>query len=589
MASSSEHTLKQAANILALNQGFTIELDANLLLQIMSSYDLKASDVIGDYSCNLRLYDQLIKTPPFNQGVVFLDNASQIISHWPEKLSWLQLNQQINNFLLAWLKDYKLGAKLDVAFLLVRSLDINSTKKPFFHSLLIHLLARVTNQFDLYKASYVQHFNLESGLPNQELLMQFLKQRFNTLDGITTPNPENLGLILINLNVNFDEASQLISASSHLMSAATQTIQQHLSDDATLFNISATELAIIIDPLSSPTQISLIVSTLIHAFEFALPMENITLIIKPYFSGISTFNVQTNAISMYEHAKLALHHAIIKNERVKIYDKYISSSSMNSHLLDEAIIEAFQQNELAVYLQPIVSIADEVCNSSEILLRWPSQEWQFISPVRLVETIYKKGFGKVFIRWLINNVCQRCAELMNVYQRNITLTLNLSATDLLDEDLAELLTQSIALWGISAGNLVIEITENDILVDEVKVAQVIDKIVLLGCKLALDDFGTGYSSMARLRNMPINLVKIDQSFVKNIATSPQDKAIVLSIVKLAHSLGKEVVAEGAEDLACVNILKEMKCEKIQGYYYAKPMSFDEFVSWLSLFDGNRQV
>jgi len=178
---------------------------------------------------------------------------------------------------------------------------------------------------------------------------------------------------------------------------------------------------------------------------------------------------------------------------------------------------------------------------------------------------------------------------LNVYQRNISLTLNLSGTDLLDEDLAELLAQSITLWGISAGNLVIEITENDILVDEVKVAQVINKIVSLGCKLALDDFGTGYSSMARLRSMPINLVKIDQSFVKHIATSHQDKAIVLSIVELAHSLGKEVVAEGAEDLACVNMLKEMKCEKIQGYYYAKPMSFDEFVSWLSLFDNNTQV
>jgi len=216
-------------------------------------------------------------------------------------------------------------------------------------------------------------------------------------------------------------------------------------------------------------------------------------------------------------------------------------------------------------------------------LRWQSQEWLSISPARLLDVIYKKGFGKVFIRWLINNACQRCAELASTYQHNVSLTINLSSVDLLDSDLPELLSQSIVLWNIPAESLTIEITENDIVVDEVKVSRVLDQIIQLGCKLALDDFGTGYSSMARLRNMPINIVKIDQSFVRNISSSSQDKAIVKSIIKLAHSLGKEVIAEGVEDLACLNILKEMNCEKIQGYYYGKPMSFEEFITWLDAF------
>ena len=156
-------------------------------------------------------------------------------------------------------------------------------------------------------------------------------------------------------------------------------------------------------------------------------------------------------------------------------------------------------------------------------------------------------------------------------------------TDLLDVDLPELLAQSITLWEIPAENLIIEITESDIMVDEKKTAIVIDQIVLLGCKLALDDFGTGYSSMARLRNMPIDLVKIDQSFVRNIAHSPEDLEIVQSVIKLAHSLGKQIVAEGVEDKACLDILKELKCEKIQGYYYGKPMPASEFTQWLHTF------
>jgi EAL domain-containing protein (putative c-di-GMP-specific phosphodiesterase class I) len=284
---------------------------------------------------------------------------------------------------------------------------------------------------------------------------------------------------------------------------------------------------------------------------------------------------------------------MIKKEQVKIYDRHISSTFINGHLLDEAIIEALQQNELSIHLQPIVTIyyqADTkaICKSAEVLLRWSNQEWQSISPERLIDVIYKKGFGKVFIRWLINNACQRCAELATTHKYDISLTINLSSTDLLDADLPELLAQSIALWEIPSKNLIIEITENDILVDEVRVAKVIDKIKLLGCKLALDDFGTGYSSMARLRNMPIDIVKIDQSFVRNIASSNQDKEIVQSIVKLAHSLEKEIVAEGVEDLACLDILKEMKCDKIQGYYFGKPMSFEEFIEWLGNFESQQE-
>jgi len=603
MPNLSEITLKlvHQSNTSTLYQDFVIQLDANLLLQLMGSYNLKASDVMGDYYFNPLVFEQFIKTAPYNDDNSVLKNTTQFITSWPQKLSWAQLNQHINSFLLAWLNDYKLGASLDVAFLLSRCLELKSNKNVQFQSLLNHLISRVTNQLEQYKFSYVQHFDLDTGLPNQHLLINLLKhtlnsdvdKHFHSSTASTQAESAQLGLILINLNVNYDAESQLNSAATNLMLAAIHTIQQHLNDDATLFHVGAIELAVLVNSLKSPTQLNLIATKLSHAFETALPLENITLILNPYFGAITTFNIQTNAISFYEYARLALHQAIVKNEQIKIYDQNISSTFMNSHLLDEAIIEALQQNELSLFLQPIVTINDktladeastlETCTSAEVLLRWQSQEWQSISPARLLDVIYKKGFGKVFIRWLINNACQRSAELAYTYHHDVSLTINLSSIDLLDADLPELLSQSIELWSIPASNLTIEITENDILVDEVKVSQVLNKIIELGCKLALDDFGTGYSSMTRLRNMPINIVKIDQSFVRNLSNSAQDKEIVQSIIKLAHSLGKEVVAEGVEDLACLEILKEMNCEKIQGYYYGKPMSFEEFIIWIATF------
>ncbi len=619
MLSSTAHSSvlnPESSNLQPLDDHFVIDLPPNLLLQLMASYQLKATNVTGNYAFNLQMFNELIQEPPFNDKKFPLARLLPVACSFPQQMNWPQFNHQINQLLQAWLNDYESGAHLDSALLLTRCLTLEPAKmnrssslrqdptlNAKFQFLLMHLLARVTNQFDQYKFTHIQNFDLETGLPNQQLMLNIL----NKLLQLDVKNPgsgtSHLGLILVNLNINFGEESQLNTTSSSVVMAAVHTIKQQLNENSTVCRVGPIELAIITKNVRFPAQLNLITSKIIHAFESALPLDNITLIIKPYFGGVSSLKTQQNGIAIYDCAKLALHHAMVNNYDSEFYDLHITESFSNSHQLDEGIIHALQQNELEIYLQPIISLHNKkainptvmqetnskvTCVSAEVLLRWHNESLQSISPQRLIDTIYKKGFGKVFIRWLINNACQRVAELKSIHQRNIALTVNFSGTDLLDADLPELLAQSIALWEIPAENLIIEITENDLLVDEVKAALVIDKIVALGCKLALDDFGTGYSSMTRLRSMPIDLVKIDQSFVRNIANSSQDRAIVQSVVKLAHSLGKVVVAEGVEDVTCLNILKEMKCEKIQGYYYAKPMHFDTFISWLSEFE-NEQI
>jgi len=610
------------SNLSNMYQDFLIELPPVTLMELLNQYGLKANDVKGDYIIDQNALATLHENLTANIAQTQTTNptlSNNTLSHgsltlqstltlglWPQQMSWLQFNQHTNQFLLAWLNDYKLGVSIDDGFKILNCLSIQKTMtsesseailevnaqyiiQAKFQRLMMHLLARVTTQLDQYKFHYIQNFDIETSLPNEQLMQKFIHQCLEKNHYNQQYNPQDnthLGLIIVNLNINFDEESQLNTSASALAKSAAQLIERHLNDDATIFRVGASELCIFLENLQFPAQLNLIASRLVHAFDLALPIDNITLILKPYFGCAGSFNQDSlnkrySAIAFYEHARLALHHAMIKDYQIEVYDAHITASFSSMHALDEAIITALQQNELTIYLQPIVTLPAEICMNAEILLRWENAEWPDISPARLIDTIYKKGFGKVFIRWLINTACQAIAALIATHQRSVSLTINLSVTDLLDADLPDLLTQSIALWDMPAENLIIEITESDILVDEVKAAGVIDKIVLLGCKLALDDFGTGYSSMARLRNMPIDFVKIDQSFVRNIAHSPQDREIVQSVVKLAHSLGKQVVAEGVEDQACLDILKEMRCEKIQGYYYAKPMNFDDFSTWLT--------
>jgi EAL domain-containing protein (putative c-di-GMP-specific phosphodiesterase class I) len=163
---------------------------------------------------------------------------------------------------------------------------------------------------------------------------------------------------------------------------------------------------------------------------------------------------------------------------------------------------------------------------------------------------------------------------------DIYLTFNLRAEDLYDAELPHLLSQALSLWKLDSQNIVLEITEEGILELNETSSAVINNLSLLGFKLALDDFGTGFSSLSRLRTMPIDLIKIDQSFIRNIAHSKDDLKIVESIASLAHSLGKEVLAEGIEDEESFALIQKISVQKCQGYLFAKPMAYDDFISWL---------
>lgn len=578
---------------------FSVDLTPQQLMQFVQQYDLKMAEISGTFV----IRNEVI------QAIQEIDeNCPQALAAhlngWPQQLNWADFYAQVTTLLAHWVNDYTQGASLDTALLLLKSIQLNKTDANEsrlatlkFELLVSHLLARVTNQFDQYKFEYWQHFNIQTQLPNEQLLLAMLQQLLHEAiseksdtslqeDVLQQEHAKQLGVMIINLNIDFDEAFKLNTASATLVDAAVRLLQQQLNEDAILFHTGPYEFALLVKNLSYATQLNLIVSKLMYAFESTLPIENTTLILSPYFGAASTFNPETNAVLLLEHAKLALHHAMIKNEQMQIYEKDLSSHFVNAHILDEAIIEALQSNELATFLQPIVTLENEQCATAEVLLRWPTTKWPFISPARLIDTIYKKGFGKVFIRWLINSACQRCAELLFQHQRQVLLTINVGVNDLLDPDLPVLIEQSIALWEIPAEYLLFEITESDLLSDESRVTQVIDEIKHLGCLIALDDFGTGYSSMARLRNMPVDFVKIDQSFVRNILNSPEDFEIVKTVTQLAHSLNKQVVCEGVEDSATAKLIKELGCEKIQGYFYSKPLSFEAFIDWLAQFEKN---
>lgn len=578
-----------------VHEEFSVTSSPTLLLQRLNQHGLKATEVIGPYEVNAAVLTELAN--PLSPI-----SSIEIIKTWPVQLNWGQLIQAIEQLQTAWLDDYQSGSNFEVLFVLARCLTLRDIQNANvttlkLQSFLTHVLSSITHAFDHHQYHFIQHFDLETHLPNQQLLLNLLQQYNNQFQNNDVPEAMQLGILMINLNINFEEAShhsqQLSAMSVDIINAAITVIKQHVNSRINIFRTSTQEIVLVAHQLKQAAQLQLIAVRLAHAFEEPLPLEHLTLILKPFFGGISSLQHQASPLAMLESAKIALHQAFFNDQQIEVHNNLITNGMLNQHQLDEEIIRALQENELDLYVQPLVSLnyqdtnTNEYCAGGEFLLRWQKAPRGYVSPTRLIDTIYKKGFGKVFTRWLIHTACRRCAELKK--RGLFSFTLNLSSHDLLDEDLPELLTQSIGLWDILASQIIIEITETDLLANEEIVDQVLKQIVALGFRLALDDFGTGYSSMARLRNMPVNLVKIDQSFVRNIVHSKEDRAIVQSILELAHSLGKEVVAEGVEDTQSLNILKEMKCNKIQGYHFAQPMAFEDFIPWLNEFESTRHI
>jgi EAL domain-containing protein (putative c-di-GMP-specific phosphodiesterase class I)/GGDEF domain-containing protein len=576
---------------------FKISFSANHLMQMMQQSGLKASELTSVFVIS----ESLLSNEYALQHAApraFISTLNQ----WPSQLNWAQLNEQLLLLLNDWLSDYVTGSKIETIYQLLNFISITHKDEQLaetlslkFRLLLTQLISNVTNQFDAYKFDYWQNFNMETGLPNQTLLLSMLNQiLFNSTDSLDEGDSKSkileeartkpLGIIVLNLNINFDEAFKLNTNAISVIEAAIRTIKQQLNPESILFQVSSYEFAILIKNLTFSTQMNLIISHLMYAFESTLDLENITLILKPYIGGASTFNPETNAVSLYEHARLALHQAMTQDKQMQIYEQTIGATFTDNHLLEEAILEALQNNELSTYLQPIVTLKNEACETAEILLRWVTKDWPYIPPNRIVDTIYKKGFGKVFIRWLINSACQRSADLLFNHYRTILLTINISVNDLLDQDLPEMISQAIELWEIPAKNIVFEITETDLLTDESEILPALNAIKAQGCQIALDDFGTGNSSMSRLREMPVDYVKIDQMFVRNILNSKHDLEIVKQVIQLAHGLDKGVVCEGVEDIGTVELLNSLGCEKIQGYYYSKPLNFEDFIVWIEAFE-----
>ncbi len=248
--------------------------------------------------------------------------------------------------------------------------------------------------------------------------------------------------------------------------------------------------------------------------------------------------------------------------------------------LELALEEAIACNALQLHYQPKICLRSGGHCGVEALMRWYHPDYGAVPPDRFIPMAEKAGMIGALGDWAMNQCCALISDAQSRGVHAPRVAVNLSPLELLDEDLADRIVAVTRRHGVSPHHIELEITERAVISNPELATAVLERSRALGMTVAIDDFGTGYSSLAYLKRLPIDVLKLDRTFVAEIDASPVDRRIVRTVVALGHTLGLKVVAEGVERQEQADLLAKCRVDAVQGYFYARPMPSDALFQWL---------
>jgi len=280
----------------------------------------------------------------------------------------------------------------------------------------------------------------------------------------------------------------------------------------------------------------------------------------------------TVAEELLKHADSAMYHAKAQGKNnFQFFADSMNRSSFERLSLENNLHKAIEHKELHLYYQPQVSVGHEKLVGMEALIRWEHPEKGFISPGEFIPVAEETGMIMQIGEWVFREACEQGARwIKQGYQIN-KISVNLSPRQLKDEKISNLIGSILKETGMPAEKLCIELTESALILDPEVADARLKKIKALGVSLSLDDFGTGYSSLSYLKRFPIDTLKIDQAFIRDVKVDKEDAALVKAIIAMAHGLNMDVIAEGVEEQEQLNFLSANGCDTIQGFWFSRPL------------------
>jgi diguanylate cyclase (GGDEF)-like protein/PAS domain S-box-containing protein len=425
-----------------------------------------------------------------------------------------------------------------------------------------------------HRVHHVAQHDALTGLPNRSLLQDRLGQAVAYANRTALP----IWVILLDLDrFKFVNDSMGHKAGDVLLMTIAARLRSALRDADTVARMSGDEFVVILSEHPGEPLTPDIVQRMMDA------------VARPVMLGTHEFFVTCSVgVAVYpdhlaepdtliEHADIAMYRAKkLGRNNFQFYTPAMNEEALERVKIESALRNALERNEFVLHYQPQVHLGSGEIVGMEALIRWRHPELGMVAPIRFIGVAEETGLIVPIGAWVMRTACAQNKAWHDAGLGNLRVAVNLSARQFGAIDLVPSLEAVLADTGLAPGCLEIELTESLFMSDITPAVETLHRIKALGVNLSIDDFGTGYSSLSYLSRFPIDVLKIDRSFVSDIGLDGNESPIVASIITLAHNLKLAVIAEGVETLEQLDYLRALGCDEMQGYYFSRPLPADEF-------------
>ncbi|WP_020407255.1 GGDEF and EAL domain-containing protein [Hahella ganghwensis] len=418
-----------------------------------------------------------------------------------------------------------------------------------------------------------------TGLANRRLFIDRLEQAVRA----AKRDRKKIALMFLDLD-QFKRINDTLGhdAGDILLTTVSNRLKECVREKDTVARLGGDEFTVLLTDVEDNLSVTPVAHQILRALKKPVKLKKHEVIVSTSIGITLAPTDGSTADSLMKNADLALYRAKEQGrDCYHFFTEELNASALRQLVLEQELRHALQYDEFTLHFQPQVNLRNEHVVSVEALLRWYHPTKGLVSPDAFIPVAEETGLIVPIGRWVLKNACMQMKMLQDLTGVDLKIAVNLSTRQFDDPDLEDTIADALCQTGLDPKWLELEVTESMLMGDIDLVIEKLKRLKATGVSITIDDFGSGYSSLSYLKKLPVDILKVDREFVRDIPEDLNDMEITSAVIAVAHKLNLKVIAEGVEDIDQRDFLMINKCDYAQGYFYSKPLPFEDLYQYLN--------